>query len=221
MLSRLSLYILKIKVSDHGVHAFLPQAPCIVANHVSFLDVLAFLSIGCSFVAKESARRIPLVGRIAASIGCIFVERDSSQSRSSARESIKITLHSVRNSSQLVIFPEGTITNGEGMLQFRRGGFDACVPVQPVRIEYSNLQVSLSLLNNWELLCFLCCMPSIEMHLHYLPVMTADTPEALSVKCRKAIAYAGSLRPLTLFGSESFRDERECCTYLKQTMTQN
>ena len=36
----------------------------------------------------------------------------------------------------LLIFPEGALTNGKVLIQFRAGAFDAQVPVTPVVIEY-------------------------------------------------------------------------------------
>ena len=36
----------------------------------------------------------------------------------------------------LLIFPEGALTNGKVLIQFRAGAFDAEVPVTPVVIEY-------------------------------------------------------------------------------------
>lgn len=216
LLSRIAMHALNIRLVEHGRRASRSEASYIVSNHVSFVDVLGLLSRGCSFVAKDSVRDIPCVGRVASAIGCIFVARDSKESRQSARDAIFEHFQTVKQWSQLVIFPEGTITNGEGLLQFRRGGFEACMPVQPVRIEYSNLQVSMSLINTFELLCFLCCMPRTEMHLHYLPVMTGGNAEELASQCREAIATVKGLRALKLYGLESFRDERECSRFVKK-----
>ena len=220
-LSRIALLILGIRVTLHGNRASRSDAPCMASNHISFLDVIGFLSTGCSFVAKESVRELRLVGRVASAIGCIFVARDSSESRASARLEIKHKLESGQQKDQLVIFPEGTITNGDGLLEFRRGGFEACLPVQPVRLEYSNLQVSLALLSPFELLCFLCCLQSSEMHMHYLPVIQSDSAEALAAKCRYSIANAEGLRTLKLFGLESHRDEQECSRFVKQQLGPN
>lgn len=216
LLSRIAMHALNIRLVEHGRRASRLEASCIVSNHVSFVDVLGLLSLGSSFVAKASVRDIPCVGRVASAIGCIFVARDSKESRQSARDAIFENFQTVKQRTQLVIFPEGTITNGEGLLEFRRGGFEACMPVQPVRIEYSNLQVSMSLINTLELLCFLCCMPRTEMHLHYLPVIKEGNAEELASQCRKAIATVKGLRTLKLYGLESFRDERECSSFVKK-----
>ncbi|KAF6004590.1 Lysophosphatidylcholine acyltransferase [Cyanidiococcus yangmingshanensis] len=48
----------------------------VVSNHVSLFDILFFMADdGRSFVSKHTMLQVPLIGRIAATIGCIFVNR--------------------------------------------------------------------------------------------------------------------------------------------------
>ncbi|XP_015688321.1 lysophospholipid acyltransferase LPEAT1-like isoform X2 [Oryza brachyantha] len=113
----------------------------IVSNHVSYIDILYHMSVSFpSFVAKESVSRLPLVGLISKCLGCIFVRRESKGSDSkgvagAVTERVQeVSQH--KNSSRMLLFPEGTTTNGDYLLPFKTGAFLARVPVQPVILRY-------------------------------------------------------------------------------------
>jgi 1-acyl-sn-glycerol-3-phosphate acyltransferase len=162
---------------------------------------------------------LPGIGRVAKAIGCIFVARDSQESRTSAKEAItqhllEPSLLSDSPDSQLVIFPEGTTTNGRGLLQFRRGAFESGVTIQPVRIDYSDLQCSMALLSIWELVCLLAVLGSDkEISLHFLePVSHTATPDNMASLVRATIANSKTIfnvEPLPLFAAGSHRVEAE------------
>lgn len=215
------LLSLGVTVKYVGRRAAVTEAACLVSNHVSALDMLALAAEGGAFVGKSAARDIPCIGRVCECIGCIFVARDSVESRSAAKQAIVERLKK-SGESQLVIFPEGTTTNGRGLLQFRRGAFEACVPVQPVRIEYSNLECSMTLLGTVDLISYLSAWPRSEMTLHYLPVVKCDqksSPDETAEKCRNAIAFAKGVYspiPLELFACGSDRDEHLLMSYINK-----
>ena len=208
-----------IKVTRTGMRASVSDAPCLVANHISATDILALLSLGCCFVANNKVLDLPGIGRVAKAIGCIFVARDSQDSRTSAKEAIsqrllEPTIQSESPDSQLVIFAEGTTTNGRGLLQFRRGAFESGVTVQPVRIDYSDLQCSMALLSVWDLVCLLSVLSNEkEIYVHFLdPVPYAGTPDDMADLVRGKIANAKSIfspDPIDLFTTGSHRDEAE------------
>ena len=50
----------------------------LVANHISWLDILVMHSTGyCRFVSKSEVQRWPLVGTLASGAGTLFIERES------------------------------------------------------------------------------------------------------------------------------------------------
>lgn len=137
----------------------------IVSNHVSLFDILFFMADdGRSFVSKHTLLQVPLIGRIAATIGCIFVNRtlhsggqatnlvvqrqrqmwasDSSAPPRGHRSSTDAS--SLCSSPPLVLFPEGTTTNGKYLLTFKTGAFVAGLPVQPVILTYEQRCFSLA-----------------------------------------------------------------------------
>jgi 1-acyl-sn-glycerol-3-phosphate acyltransferase len=212
--SRSILSTLSIRIRQQGYRAPSFEAPLLVSNHISAMDILCLLACGGCFVAKDGVKHIFGVGRAATAIGCIYVGRDSAESRSAAKDAIAETLKrkmldkNERN-NPLVIFPEGTTTNGLGLIEFRRGAFEAAAPFQPVRLEYSNLQYSMALLDAWDHLCYLCTLPGCDLKVNYLPVeqpRASDTAEELARRCREAIMNGTKL---SSYGFESHRDEQE------------
>ncbi|KAG2628174.1 hypothetical protein PVAP13_3KG231200 [Panicum virgatum] len=113
----------------------------IVSNHVSYVDILYHMSASFpSFVAKRSVARSPLVGLISKCLGCIFVQRESKTSdfkgvSGAVTERIQ-RAHQQKNAPMMLLFPEGTTTNGDYLLPFKTGAFIAKAPVQPVILRY-------------------------------------------------------------------------------------
>jgi lysophosphatidylcholine acyltransferase/lyso-PAF acetyltransferase len=81
---------------------------------------------------------MPIVGKIAKCQQVIFIKREGSVKANmveliSNRIQKTIDIHGFR---QLVIFPEGTTTNGRYLITFKRGAFVAGKTVQPVMLQY-------------------------------------------------------------------------------------
>jgi 1-acyl-sn-glycerol-3-phosphate acyltransferase len=110
----------------------------LVANHVSWLDILAIAShMPAVFVAKSEVRNWPAIGWLAARAGTLFLKRSSGRSLLRIKNRVGALLLAGRN---VALFPEGTTTNGSGVLPFRSGLLQAAIdgarPVQPVAIAY-------------------------------------------------------------------------------------
>jgi len=116
------------------------QTPLLVSNHISYLDgpVLAACFKSPKIVAKAGTRDVPLIGRIMEDMDTVFVERGNSDSRNATLEAISEHCTAWRSGDRpMLIFPEGTTTNGEGLLDFKKGAFLSGVPVRPVIIVYT------------------------------------------------------------------------------------
>merc|ERR1719188_1526966 len=116
------------------------QAPLLVSNHTSYLDglVLAACLGFPRVVAMAGSRKVPIVGKLMEEMDCVFVDRSSNDSRRSTLEAI--TQHCASwtpGRRSMMIFPEGTTSNGQGLLPFRRGAFAAGLPVRPVILVYT------------------------------------------------------------------------------------
>eukprot|EP00871_Galdieria_phlegrea_P001000 jgi/Galph1/1900/GphlegSOOS_G555.1 len=109
----------------------------LVANHTSMLDILLIMSICMpSFVSKETVSKIPLIGRIATGMQCLYVNRSSRGGVSSMVMNRQQACAQGVSNTPLLIFPEATTTNGHFLIKFHTGVFLAGLPVIPVAIKY-------------------------------------------------------------------------------------
>lgn len=113
-------------------------AGLVVCNHLSWLDILVLQTLmPGSFVAKKEVRSWPLVGYLAAACSTIFVDRGS---RHSARHMVERTAEAIRQGSAVVVFPEGTSTDGSSLGAFHANIFESAIRagsgVQLVTLQY-------------------------------------------------------------------------------------
>ncbi|MDA0219422.1 MAG: lysophospholipid acyltransferase family protein [Proteobacteria bacterium] len=114
----------------------------IVANHTSYLDIeiLGALVRG-SFVAKAEVARWPLFGWLAKLQRTVFVDRRPSQA---GKQKDAITRR-LEGHGRLILFPEGTTSDGNRVLPFKRALFAVAqqeiegkpLTVQPVSVAYA------------------------------------------------------------------------------------
>jgi len=115
-----------------------------VSNHSSWLDILTLGGVleGC-FVAKEEVGRWPVVRTVARLGRTVFVSRRAS-STGRERDDMRDRLDAGDN---LILFPEGTSSDGSRVLPFRSVFFSVAEPrgqgarplVQPVSVVYDQL----------------------------------------------------------------------------------
>lgn len=116
----------------------------LVANHASYLDVALLGSIlDANFVSRADVARWPFIGWSARIQGTLFIERVARNARQH-RDGIAARLS---KGESLVLFPEGTSSDGQRVLPFKSTLFSAAeltvdkqpVQVQPVSIAYTKL----------------------------------------------------------------------------------
>lgn len=111
-----------------------------VANHVSWLDILALGGmIDVRFIAQDRIRHWPVIGWLARLDATIFVSRSD---RSGVADQIARVRAAVAGDRPVAIFPEGTTTAGRSLLPFKPALFAALAApprrrrVQPVALEF-------------------------------------------------------------------------------------
>ncbi|MEM8554907.1 MAG: lysophospholipid acyltransferase family protein [Pseudomonadota bacterium] len=116
----------------------LSDAKLLVANHASWLDILVLNALGpMAFVAKDDVEGWPGIGPIAKHTGTLFISRNPRASKDqAARLSARLSF-----GERLLLFPEGTSTDGRRVHPFRSsmfGGIDWDTPleVQPISVVY-------------------------------------------------------------------------------------
>jgi 1-acyl-sn-glycerol-3-phosphate acyltransferase len=93
----------------------------VVANHVSWTDIIALASLyPFVFLAKREVANWPVLGLLARLQGTIFVERGARQDVARVNDALADVL---RAGSDLVVFPEGTSSDGADVLPFRSAHF--------------------------------------------------------------------------------------------------
>ncbi len=97
----------------------------IVANHLSYVDVLAVSSlIPAVFITSVEMRQTLLLGTLARFGGSIFVER---RNIAGLRKEIESIAQALNQGLCVVLFPEGTTSNGQQMRPFKNSLFDAAI----------------------------------------------------------------------------------------------
>ncbi len=127
--SKLALALLGIRVQvagDERLHAN-RGGHLIVSNHLSYIDVLIISSLVPSvFITSVELKRTFLLGALAWFGGCLFVER---RKPSGLKREIKDIAQVLGQGFSVVLFPEGTTSNGDRVQQFKQALFDAAVSV--------------------------------------------------------------------------------------------
>jgi len=169
------------------------NARIIVCNHLSFVEGMAIMAAtGCAIVGKAEIASYPFVGYIALGLQSIFVDRSNPNSK---HEVVDIIRQRSTNPAfpPVLIFPEGTTTNGDFVIQFQKGVFTAALPVLPVAVRTPHryfspswAETDLGLHMILQLMQMYNCM-----HMSYLSVYTPS-----SEQCRDAIAYADAVQLL-------------------------
>jgi len=110
-----------------------------MSNHASALDIVlgvATIPSNIVFLAKKELFRIPFFGWAMNAAGTIKIDRQNPEvARKSVSEAVETLIHSPFST---LIYPEGTRTDGEELLPFKKGGFILAIrtqlPVVPMTI---------------------------------------------------------------------------------------
>lgn len=115
-----------------------PQRGLIVCNHLSYLDILILgAATPCFFVSKQEVSRWPYFGKAARTGATIFIDRSS---RASTAAVAREMAERLGLGIPLLLFPEGTSTDGMQVLRFHASLFEPAVaagePITPAAIRY-------------------------------------------------------------------------------------
>lgn len=191
-----TLSILGVRVKVTGAPARGPVL--LVSNHVSWLDIPV---LGARrellFLSKDEVRHWPLIGPLAAAAGTLFLRRGRGEA---GRRRDEIA-HQLRRGRTVLVFPEGTTTDGRSVAPFHGrllgAAADAGVAVQPVTVRYctasGRTDPSVAFVGEDDFLRHLWRLllrPRIHARVTFhepLPAGAAD-PETLAQEARRAVA---------------------------------
>ena len=108
-------FILGVKLIIQGNP---PKRPFLLfSNHLTYLDpVLFFSHLDCTFVAKKEVRSWPILGFMVYMMGVIFINREQKKDLLRVTELVD---KNVNDRQGIVIFPEGTTSDGSHILPIR------------------------------------------------------------------------------------------------------
>lgn len=113
-------FILRVKVSTEGAPT--KEGNVIyVGNHLSYADIGSIGgSLSASFISKAEVKGWPILGQLAAVSRTVFISRD----RNAAVKCIADIKKTLTTGQNLILFPEGTSTNGLEVLPFKSTLFE-------------------------------------------------------------------------------------------------
>ncbi|WP_433975409.1 lysophospholipid acyltransferase family protein [Tunturiibacter lichenicola] len=123
---------------DVSVVGSFPERGAVISNHLSYLDIVVFAAVRpCVFVSKAEIRSWPVVGWMTTMSGTVYVERGHGGSAMKARKGMQEVVDA---GLPVVFFPEGTTSNGSGLLKFHSGllaqVLDGGAPVTAAYVRY-------------------------------------------------------------------------------------
>lgn len=115
-----------------------PGATLFVANHISWLDIIAIATLcPTHFLAKQEVKGWPLIGWFCRRAGTLFIRRGATDGAVTAAEQLVWRL---RSGERVLVFPEGTSTDGRQVRRFHARLFQAAVlagcRVQALAVRY-------------------------------------------------------------------------------------
>ena len=136
-----------------SVNATEPGAYLLVANHLSYVDIPLLLSrLDARFLAKSEIAGWPVLGLLARSTGTLFVDRNRKRDLTRVITEVKAVL---RRGTGVIVFPEGTSTDGSQVERFKPSLF--AVPVEsgvPVRVAALHYHAPEGPKPAWEAVCW-------------------------------------------------------------------
>ncbi|MBE3637152.1 1-acyl-sn-glycerol-3-phosphate acyltransferase [Mangrovicoccus sp. HB182678] len=176
-----------------------PAARLVVANHVSWLDIFVLNARGpVYFVAKSEVAGWPGIGLLARATGTVFIARDRRQAAAQAAR----LRDRLAAGHRLVLFPEGTSSDGRRVLRFRSAMFAALrdlpgLRVQPVTLAYRAPPGCDPRFHGW--------WGDMDLAPHLLQVLAAPRGGAVRIIRHPAIAAAAGRKALALDSEAAVR----------------
>lgn len=139
------LAVLGLRLRSQGT--FKPGAKLLVANHVSWIDILVVHALcpEARFVSKAEVRHWPLVGRLVDAAETLYIERARKRD---AMRVVHQSAEALQQGDTVAIFPEGTTGPADRLLPFHANLLQAAIAtgtaVQPLALRYADRHLPIS-----------------------------------------------------------------------------
>jgi 1-acyl-sn-glycerol-3-phosphate acyltransferase len=176
-----------------------PGAKLLVANHISWLDIVVINAVvPARFVSKSEVRHWPVIGRLVDAAGTLYIERER---RRDAVRVVHQMADALKAGDTLAVFPEGTTTDGHSLLPFHANLLQAAIatqsPVQPVALRFSDaarrVSTAVAYIGDTSLLQSLLMVVTAEQLTAHVHLLAAEPTEhvdrrSVSQRVRESIA---------------------------------
>lgn len=178
-----------LRIEGHKVH----RGAFLLVNHVSWIDIPAIAgATSAAFVGHDGLASMPLLKWLCALNDTVFVARHD---RRSVHTQVEDVRRAVSDTGALAIFPEGTTSDGTGLLPFKSSLISALEPIpagvaiQPVLLDYGPEAAQIAWVGDEHgldnFLRILARRRPVRLTVRFLPVL-----EGAALANRKTIAAA-------------------------------
>ncbi len=186
-----------IRVTGERVH----RGAFLLANHVSWIDIVAISAVtGTAFVGHDGLASMPLLKWLCAMNDTVFVARHD---RASIHQQVEDVRAAIRDTGALTIFPEGTTSDGTGLLPFKSSLLSALDPlpagiaVQPVLLDFRPEAATIAWVGEehglHNFLRILARARPVVLTVHFLPPLAGEalaSRKTIAAAARKVMAQA-------------------------------
>lgn len=174
----------------------------LIVNHVSWLDIMAVHAVcpQTRFVSKADVKAWPVLSKLVDAAGTLYLERERKRD---ALRVVHVMAHALSEGQTVAVFPEGTTSDGRGLLPFHANLLQAAIstdtPVQPVALRFSDAHDTVSRAVEFvgatslvQSLWRVACGDDVVVHVRLLPPLASHGMErrALSDQVRAQIEAA-------------------------------
>ena len=154
-----------------------------VCNHISWLDILLLAGNNTvDFIAKTEVGEWPIIGYIIRKAGTLLISRDNIFH---TYRSLPLLQKRIKTGIPVIVFPEGTTTNGRSTLPFKPMLYQAAirenVMIQPLSLQYfdesGEITDCVAFIDDDDFITSLkriLSQPKITAELNFLPAISAS-----------------------------------------------
>ncbi|CAI2372873.1 unnamed protein product [Moneuplotes crassus] len=180
----------------------------LVSNHSSWVDIILFMYCKYfpSFVSKEVLSKTPLVKVVGRMLNCLYVDRETSKdNKDKIIQDIiqrQVLMEEGKDKFPLIIYPEGTTSNGFGMMEFKRGAFVSSKPIKPISVKYRgrNFHPTYEVLPFLSHFVLLHCQLFSSLEIQYFPIFVPNDYMYENTKFKfqdkKELVYGETIRKI-------------------------
>ncbi|MBY0315958.1 MAG: 1-acyl-sn-glycerol-3-phosphate acyltransferase [Bdellovibrionales bacterium] len=189
--SRFALKVMRVDVNLKATAPLPPQNYLMVSNHMSYLDMMVLACcFPAVFVTSVDMGQVFFLGQMAEIGGSLFIER---RHRDRVQHDIQQIEEVLTQGFHVMLFPEGTSTDGLSVLPFKRSLLMAAAhadcPLLPITLKYRKVEGEEFSAKNHDVVCW---YGKKDFVTHFIRLLSAKSIEA-EVSVQKPMTFKTEL----------------------------